>query len=438
MHTLNSPPPARLRIPVIISLPQLGEVEKHIADFVKQDWGKEIGQSMTKSMGTTVWWDPLDWKIKDSHLTARFHIHAQGDKSSTGTADKTPKDQESLVQKAEKDIKVEVDSVLKWSKDWRLEAPDFQEGETNTVNAEKEPDKKRGEKLLRKGTAKLHESLRKRTEDIEAKARELWNEIQEPIRMAEDIWLQIVPDNMSVSSTRIIADFPYPRMESIFEISIQPNVIIGKKPFPLKGDLPAITDYKPGPPGFHIETNLKISFKEVNKLLLDPKVGLLKKALPGGGNHNAKITNINIYGSGGKLVVEAQVEYNPVINLGGNPAQLTVYLVGTPTYHPEERLIDFPDMDFDIKTSDFLVQMAEMFDRDGIRQTLREKAVIPVGANLDKLKEDLTKLLNRPLGHFARLKTTVDSLTMEEAFVSDYGIEGRVALDGDAAVVVNW
>ncbi len=115
-----------------------------------------------------------------------------------------------------------------------------------------------------------------------------------------------------------------------------------------------------------------------------------------------------------------------------------MYLVGTPTYHPEERLIDFPDMDFDIKTSDFLVQMAEMFDRDGIRQTLREKAVIPVGANLDKLKEDLTKLLNRPLGHFARLKTTVDSLTMEEAFVSDYGIEGRVALEGDAEVVVNW
>ncbi len=39
MHTLNAPPPARLRIPVIISLPQLGEVEKHIADFVKQDSG---------------------------------------------------------------------------------------------------------------------------------------------------------------------------------------------------------------------------------------------------------------------------------------------------------------------------------------------------------------------------------------------------------------
>ncbi len=47
-------------------------------------------------------------------------------------------------------------------------------------------------------------------------------------------------------------------------------------------------------------------------------------------------------------------------------------------------------------------------------------------------------MLNRHLGTFAQLKTTVTSLRMEEAFVSDYGIEGRVALDGDADVVVNW
>ena len=426
MRTLAPPPPARLRIPVVVTLPQVGDVEKHIVNFLKEDWDKEAGHSLAKSLGTTVWWDPLDWKFKDNRLTAKMRVHAKGGKG------------ESLVREAEKDIQVEVNSALEWGKNWRLEAPDFMEGGAATASAPEETDEKKSEKLLRKGTSKFHESLGKRTEAIETKAKDLWVEIQEPIRMAEDVWLQIIPHDVSVGRSRIIALLPEPRMESVFEVTIQPNVTVGRRPHPLKEELPPITEYKPGPQGFHIQTNLKISFKEVNKLLVDPKTGVLNRALPGGGSHNLRITGIDLYGSGGKLVVEAQVEYNPVVNLSGKPAKMTVYLVGTPTYHPNQRVIDFPDMDFDIKTSDFLVQMAEFFDGSGMKKQLRQQAVIPVGKSLDQLKQDLTQLLNRPLGHFARLKTDVKSLRMEEAFVSDYGIEGRVALDGDASVEVDW
>jgi hypothetical protein len=64
--------------------------------------------------------------------------------------------------------------------------------------------------------------------------------------------------------------------------------------------------------------------------------------------------------------------------------------------------------------------------------------VIPVGKKLDETKLYLDKALNRPLGGLARLRTTVNTLKLEEAFVSDYGIEGRVDLDGDSKVEVNW
>lgn len=132
------------------------------------------------------------------------------------------------------------------------------------------------------------------------------------------------------------------------------------------------------------------------------------------------------------------MQYQPVIDLSGKPAQLTIYLLGTPTFHEQDQVIDFPDMDFDIKTSDFLVQMAEFIAGSGMREQLRKQAVIPVGKNLDNLKGKLTHLLNRPLGHYAKLRTTITSMKMEEAFVSDYGLEGRVSLDGDAAVDLNW
>jgi hypothetical protein len=437
VHTLKQPPPARLRIPLVVSLPELNSVEKHLAEFVKEDWAKSE-KSLTKSLGTTVWWDPLSWDFDGNTLTAHMHVHY---KNATGAKDK---EAEGLVDEVEKDMKVDLASVLQWNKDWHLEAPDFDEkpGEgkpeaSATPQAEEATDDRKGEKLLRKGTAKFHENLKKKT-DFKAKAQELWKAIQEPIRMAEDTWLQIKPDQVSVGSSHLVPDPRSPRLETVFEIVAQPNVVIGKRPPPLKEELPPLTDLKPGPEGFHAETNLKISFKEVNKLLIDPKTGILNKALPGSGDHHLKITNIRVYGSGGKLVVEAQVDYQPVLNLSSKPAQLTIYLLGTPTYHEEDQVIDFPDMDFDIQTSDFLVQMAEFISGSGMKEELRKRAVIPVGKKLDDLKIKLNQLLNRPLGHFAKLHTTITSLKMEEAFVSDYGLEGRIALDGDAAVDVNW
>jgi len=418
---------------VVINLPQLSEVEKHLAEFVKEDF-KKAEHSLTHSLGTTVWWDPLDWEFAGNTLTAHMHMHYKKHGPSLGIK----KEAEKIAEEVEQDAKVDLASTLQWSKEWHLEAPNFDEAPEapgNTLAAE-ESDVKKGERLLRKGTSKFHEGL-KRSTNIREQAREIWKELQEPIRMAEDTWLQIKTDKVSVGSYRLIPDAKSPRLETVFEIYAQPNVIIGQEPSLEKNELPPLSEYQPGPEGFHIETNLKISFHEVNKLLIDPKTGILNKALPGNGNHHLKITNISVYGSGGQLVVEAQVDYDTVLGLSGKQAQLTIYLVGTPTYHEDTQLIDFPDMDFDIQTNDFLVQMAEFIAGSSIRDELRKKAVVPVGKNLDDLQQQLTKLLNRPLGRYARLHTTITSLKMEEAFVSDYGLEGRVALDGDAGVDLN-
>jgi hypothetical protein len=437
MHTLKSVPRAKLRIPVIVELPKMSEVEKHMASAVKEVWDKDVEASLTKDLGTKVWWDPLDWEFKGNSLTAHMHVHYKPKKA---------KDGETLGEEIEKDVKVDVTSVLRWSKDWNLEAPDFNEkkeeagqepGKAATGEDEDQKANRKGERLLRKGTAKFHESLKEKT-NFKERAKEIWKHIQEPISVGDDIWLKILPHSVSVSKSRIIPDPLSPKMETVFEIVALPEVIFGKKPSPPTSDLPPLEDFKPGPEGFHAQTNLKMSFQELNKLLTNPKTGLIGQPLPGSSSHNIKLTGIRLYGSGGQIVVEAQIEYQPILNLSSKPAQLTVYLLGTPQYHEKEQTIDFPDLDFDVKSSDFLVQMATFVDGGGMRDQLRQQAVIPVGKNLEKLKGYMTKMLNRPLGRLASLKTTVTSFRMEEALVSDYGIEGRVSLDGDAVVEVNW
>ncbi|HXL74018.1 MAG TPA: DUF4403 family protein [bacterium] len=439
VHTLSSPPPARLRIPLVVALPSLKEMEEHISNFVKEDLEKEE-QSLTQKLGAEVRWDPLDWKFENNKLTAHMHMHYKNRKSSENS------DNETAEQEVEKEIHSKVTSAIQWSKDWHLEAPDFEEtaiekGKNHApTNAQTpETDARKGEKLLRKGTDQYNESLKKNT-DIKEKIKEIWDQIQEPVEMSKNIWLQVLPDSFSVGAYRIIPDPKNPRMETEFELYAHPNVILGGKPTVVKVALPPLKDfkYKSGTEGFHIVTNLKIKFDEVNKLLTDPKTGIINKALPGSEDHDIELTGVRIYGSGGKIVVEAGVDYSPILNLSDKPAHLTVYLLGTPTYHEKTQEIDFPDMDFDIKSSDFLVQMVDFIDGTGMRDQLRKDAVIPVGKNLTMLKLQLDQILNRPIGKHIVLKTTITSLKMQEAFVTDYGIEGRVAMDGDASVNVVW
>src|SRR5258708_5226773 len=141
----------------------------------------------------------------------RMHVHYKtSDKDNPG-------------QEIEKDLKVDLASALKWTKDWHLEAPDFKdvEGERG-----EDTDQAKGKKLPQKGTAKFHESLKAQT-DFKAKAKELWEKIQEPIQVGEDIWLQILPHSVSVGNSHLILDRLSPRIETVLEIIAQPNVIFG-------------------------------------------------------------------------------------------------------------------------------------------------------------------------------------------------------------------
>jgi hypothetical protein len=424
MHSLEKPQVAKLRIPIVVILPSLKDVEKHLDEALKKD-AESVEQKLTKKFGTKVWWDPLDWKFEDNHLTAKMNLHYKGQKPSA--------QEEAAQEDIEKELHSKVGSAVQW-KGWHLEAPDFKE---NTVEAEVENEAKKGEHLLRKGTNKFNEDL-KNVSDMEKKFKEVWDELQEPIPLGDDVWLQVLPHHLSIGDTHLIADPKSPRMETVFELYAVPKVIIGGKPETKKIQLPPLQDYIPGGEGFHIVTNLKIKFDQVNKLLMDPKTGVVNMALPGGEDYNVHLTSIRIYGSGEKIVVEAGIDYSPLMNLSKKPAHMTVYLVGTPTYHQKTQVIDFPDMDFDVKSSDFLVQLAVSLDAGGIRDELRKHAAIPIGADLDKLRTELNKLMNRPLGPHVILKTTISTLKMKEAYVSAYGIEGRVTINGDAAVNLVW
>src|SRR5277367_2859039 len=99
VHALKPLPPAVLHVPVVVNLPALTQVEKDLSDFVKADMAK-VENSLTKELGTKVWWDPLDWEFNGNTLTARVNLHYK--KTAASPAKGTPSEQ--TIEEEEKQV----------------------------------------------------------------------------------------------------------------------------------------------------------------------------------------------------------------------------------------------------------------------------------------------------------------------------------------------
>jgi hypothetical protein len=97
-----------------------------------------------------------------------------------------------------------------------------------------------------------------------------------------------------------------------------------------------------------------------------------------------------------------------------------------------------PDLDYDVKSSDLMVQVADLLFKSQIRDQLRKIAVLPIGGKLAVIQGKINKALNRPLGEFARLQTQVNYFRVLGGYADNEGIEVRAAIQGSADLEVIW
>jgi hypothetical protein len=266
---------------------------------------------------------------------------------------------------------------------------------------------------------------------------DFWSAMQKPIFLYKDVWLLIRPQALSVGSMRLD-----PRniltAHTALEMTAQPELVFGPKPEAKVMKMPPVGKFIPGPPVFQAVSNSFIGYPELNEHLRDPRMKLIGMVLRGTGQ-KVTIDAIRAYGSGGQVVVELKLHYEPLIlNLGSKPAKLTIYLKGTPRYLPRSEAFDLPDLDYDIQSSDLMVQMADMLFKGDFRKQLRKIVRLPVGPKMDELKGKIDRALNRPLGNFIRLSAKVDSFKVLNGFANNEGIVIRVSLQGTAALEITW
>ena len=267
----------------------------------------------------------------------------------------------------------------------------------------------------------------------------LWKVIQKPIFIDRDVWLTITPVALGVGRMRI--DPQKPRTaHTILEMVARPELFFGKQPpTAAQSAMPPLLSFKPGPVTFIATSNLQMTYAEANTFVKDPKMGIIGKPLQGTGDLKVIIQGLRFYGSGGKVIVEVKLSYNsPVLNLDDKRSRLTIYLRGTPRYLAKERVFDFPDLDFDIKTNDFLVQAADWALKPVVLDQFRKISRLPIGVKTDQLKARMNTVLNRPIDKMGRLDTKVDSFDVIDGFADNEGVEARVNLRGTAVMELNW
>jgi len=98
---------------------------------------------------------------------------------------------------------------------------------------------------------------------------------------------------------------------------------------------------------------------------------------------------------------------------------------------------EVPDLDYDLKTDDKLINTYAWLKADDLRATLRQRARFSVSEVIDKGKEMLLMGLNRTVGDAMTLGATVDSVAVKGLYVTRAGLIVRGEATGQAHVAVH-
>jgi hypothetical protein len=144
--------------------------------------------------------------------------------------------------------------------------------------------------------------------------------------------------------------------------------------------------------------------------------------------HTVVVREARLYGGGTRVVMAA--------TLGGD-AKGVVYFVGTPEFDPRTSTISVPDLDFSVESRQVLPKIAGWLLYDDLRDQLRAAARFSVADRLARIRRDVDRALNRPIGRDVRMSGGVDALRPLGVFVFSRSLASVVEAEGHAQIRVD-
>lgn len=246
-----------------------------------------------------------------------------------------------------------------------------------------------------------------------------WLLLQKPIRLTDEVWLQINPTAVrmgeSVGSRRTLV--------TALGFSASPRVVTGSRPSDGALPLPPLSAAAVGD-GLHILLEGVVDYEAATRLLEKQLVG--RKVTRAG--QTLEVKSVRLFGiGGGKLALE--------LRLGGS-TRAHVYFVGTPVYDPKARELFVPDLDYDVGTANTLVSGFEWIRHDDVRNFFRTQARWSVGDVMATGRQRLQAGMNRDLAPGVRLTAEVREVRGIAVHARRKDIRLRAQADANAKITV--
>jgi len=216
--------------------------------------------------------------------------------------------------------------------------------------------------------------------DVRGLFDDVWREIQQPIQVADSIWLMIRPSAVRVGPIHLAEG----KVATTVGITARPTIESGTRPARGTLPLPAI-----GPldsvAGFSVRVMGRFSYPAISALLDEQLAGREVTVA----DRLVEVTQVAAFAvGGGRLALGVRFR---------GSARGLIYFVGRPEYDPAADRISVPDLDFDVGSADLLVHGLTWLRGAELREFLRSAAAFPSAKALDPLTQLAMEGMNREL-----------------------------------------
>lgn len=270
----------------------------------------------------------------------------------------------------------------------------------------------------------LDDAVRKNVE-IKKYIVQAWNTAMQPYLLSEKYrtWLKITPTELQMTPLTSVNN----KVKATIGILAYTETITGAKPlFTPVITVPDLKLVNQIADDFKVGIIAEIPLSEAAKLTGDTLVG--QNFSFKDGKYNVKVTDIDVYGDGDKMVIKS--------GLAGN-INGKVYFKGTPAYDPATKSVFLDNFDYDLKTKNVLVSTANWFFQGKFAKNIKESLTFNIGGQIDDMKKQVQANLNKKVSKGVTLNGSVLELTPDKVYMTPNSIIAVIKATGKLDIKID-
>jgi hypothetical protein len=229
--------------------------------------------------------------------------------------------------------------------------------------------------------------------DLRSRFQEWWDVLQSPIELTDSVWL--VVDPQSVRKGR--AGGRDRHLIANVGLTAAPRIVVGPRPNTPRKPLPPLDSGAVGD-GLHILAEATIDYGVASDFLTRAMRGREIQVA----GETLRILGLRAFGAGeNRLALEL---------LFDGSARGHVFFVGTPRLDASLRMVEVPDLEFDVGSAGLLVRGVAWIAHGQVLSFLRAQARLPIDEALARARQYLHDGLNYRIAADARLRGEVETV----------------------------